>query len=206
LCIWGQPSSGTFVIFVITFWQLSQTIDPSRITTRTLRPTTKGPYKMSSLRPTGEALPPPGVRRNTAGAFAASERRGSLPDRGTVAERLETIGAGEFDRDRLRRPGVVVVAFLADWCPFCQALRPELPKVATGSAFSVLIADVSSEQSPLWQDLGIEVVPTLVVFKEGAPVFRADGIPGRGLRSSDLQAAVRSATMAARPAPSRNRA
>ena len=138
-------------------------------------------------------------------ASAATERSAS-PRVGTVADRLETIGAGEFDRDRLRRPGVVVVAFLADWCPFCQALRPELPKIATSSAYTVVIADVSSEQSPLWHDFGIEVVPTLVVFKDGAPVFRADGIPGRGLRSSDLQAAVRSATAAARPTPSRTRA
>lgn len=122
-----------------------------------------------------------------------------------MGDRLETLAASEFDKDRLRRPGVVMVAFLASWCPFCQALRPELPRLAAGAPYPVVVADLSSEQSPLWHDFGVEVVPTLMVFKDGKVIFRADGIPGRGLRSSDLEAAARSAERASKPPTPRTR-
>ena len=41
--------------------------------------------------------------------------------------------------------------------------------------------DISDDDSPLWGAFGIEVVPTIIVFKEGEAVFTKEGILGRGL-------------------------
>ena len=43
------------------------------------------------------------------------------------------------------------------------------------------LMDISDQDSPLWETFSIEVVPTIIVFKEGEAVFRKDGVLGRGL-------------------------
>ena len=40
---------------------------------------------------------------------------------------------------------------------------------------------MSDLENPLWEIFDISVVPTVVVFKDGEPVVRKDGVLGRGL-------------------------
>jgi thioredoxin 1 len=103
---------------------------------------------------------------------------------------MERLGADAFEGDHLRRSGTWAVAFLADWCPFCRAFAPKFDALAGGGSFQVARGDVTDYDSPLWETFHIEVVPTVVVFREGVPGFRRDGVLGRGLSDTDL-AAVR---------------
>jgi thioredoxin len=105
----------------------------------------------------------------------------------------ERVGAEAFDGHRLRRTGTWVVAFLADWCPFCRAFEPQFEELAARSGPSLLIADVSDESSPLWERFGLDVVPTVVVFRAGEPMFRADGVLGQGLDDRALAGARKAA-------------
>jgi thioredoxin-like negative regulator of GroEL len=41
--------------------------------------------------------------------------------------------------------------------------------------------DLSDDNNPLWDAFSIEVVPTIIVFKDGKTEFRKDGVFGRGL-------------------------
>jgi thioredoxin-like negative regulator of GroEL len=41
--------------------------------------------------------------------------------------------------------------------------------------------DISDDDNPLWAIFSIEVVPTIIIFKEGKAVFRRDGVFGTGL-------------------------
>jgi thioredoxin-like negative regulator of GroEL len=110
---------------------------------------------------------------------------------------MEKLQADAFQEDRLLREGTWIVAFLADWCPFCQRFRPQFLAVEGGNRFQIAIGDVTSEESPLWEDFRVEVVPTVVVFREGRPVFRVEGVLGSGLPPGGL-AAARSAALGAR--------
>lgn len=110
---------------------------------------------------------------------------------------VERVGAEAFDGERLRRPGTVVVGFLADWCPYCVRFAPQLQRLARRGA-SVLLADVSDEASPLWETFRIEIVPSVVVFHDGEPVARADGVAGLGLTPEQVRS-IRAATSARRP-------
>ncbi|MGA9839706.1 MAG: thioredoxin domain-containing protein [Thermoplasmata archaeon] len=101
---------------------------------------------------------------------------------------MERLGPDAFQGDRLRRPGVWAVAFVADWCPFCRSFVPEFENLRGSGTFEIATADLTEDDDPLWEQFGVEVVPTVVVFRDGAVVFRRDGRLGRGLGASDLSA------------------
>lgn len=100
---------------------------------------------------------------------------------------ITELGPEDFRDAGLRREGRWAVAFLADWCPFCRRFAPEFASLIH-HRFSLAWADVSSEESPLWDRFQIEVVPTVVVFRDHRPVFRANGRYGIGLLPEDLAA------------------
>jgi thioredoxin 1 len=101
---------------------------------------------------------------------------------------LARLRADAFEGDRLLRPGIWAIGFLADWCPYCRAFVPALESLAGGGAFEVAVGDVTDEESPLWERFSIDVVPTVVVFRDGRPAFRRDGRLGIGLTGDDLRA------------------
>jgi thioredoxin 1 len=106
------------------------------------------------------------------------------------ADRLERLGADSFRQGRLVRPGTWAVAFLAEWCPFCRDFAPRFASLA--GDVRIAVGDLTDEENPLWEEFGIEVIPTVILFRDGAPVLRRDGTLGEGLGPRDL-AAVRAA-------------
>jgi len=100
---------------------------------------------------------------------------------------VETVSARDFVEDRLGRPGRWIVDFTADWCPYCRAFLPTflgargVPAHATRA-----LGDVTDVDSPLWESLALDVVPTVVCFDDGRPVRRLDGVLGEGLSGEAL--------------------
>jgi thioredoxin len=71
--------------------------------------------------------------------------------------------------------GIVIVDCWAPWCGVCRQFSPIYESVANqypGHAFSSL--DTQAEEE-LARDLGIEHIPTLMVFRDGVPVFCEPG-------------------------------
>jgi thioredoxin len=100
---------------------------------------------------------------------------------------MDTIPAEEFPEGQLGRAGIWVVAFLADWCGFCRRFRPKFETLDGPGPFRIAVADVSDEESPLWDLFGIEVVPAVVVFREGRAVYHEQSDLGMGLRDGVLE-------------------
>jgi thioredoxin 1 len=101
---------------------------------------------------------------------------------------MERIGVEEFDGTRFRRPGTWAIAFSADWCGFCRDFAPKFATLGDPGGFQVAVADLTDEESPLWERFEVDVVPTVIVFRAGARSFRRDGRLGRGLGVEDLEA------------------
>lgn len=101
---------------------------------------------------------------------------------------MERLKDDSFSGDRLNKPGVWAVCFGADWCPFCTAFLKTFQRLDTAGDLRIAWGDVTDTDSPLWDSFSIEVIPTLVVFRDGEATWRRDGRAGRGLSDADVAA------------------
>lgn len=83
----------------------------------------------------------------------------------------------------------VLVDFFADWCGPCKTLAPILKdaKAELGDGVKIVKIDVDKNQ-PLAEKYQVRGVPTLILFKNGAQLWRQSGV----LQKSELVELVRS--------------
>ena len=88
---------------------------------------------------------------------------------------LKHINKEEFNDIVLKSDKVVLVDFFATWCGPCKMLAPVLEKISkTTTDFDIAKIDIDDNQE-LAYEYGVEVVPTLIVFKNGEIVGRMEG-------------------------------
>lgn len=65
----------------------------------------------------------------------------------------------------------VLVEFWAPWCVYCRRIGPAYDKIAEQYTDTLVVGKMNiDEETELAESLKIEVVPTLVLFKDGKPV------------------------------------
>lgn len=86
------------------------------------------------------------------------------------------IHADEKSFEKVRKTSqLFLLDFFATWCGPCRMLSAELEKVSkTTNEFDIVKIN-SDENIALVGAFGVEVLPTLFVFKDGKPVQRLEG-------------------------------
>lgn len=87
---------------------------------------------------------------------------------------MKEINDTEFTN--LTANGLALVDFGAEWCAPCKAMIPVLKKISETYGATVPVYSVDTDRFPeLAAKHGVMSLPTLLLFKNGAPVERIVG-------------------------------
>lgn len=78
--------------------------------------------------------------------------------------------------NEISRRKEAIVLFYATWCGFCRTIKPTFETISKNDKREFILVDISNEDSSLWDDFKIEVVPTIIQFKNGLPGKRISGV------------------------------
>ena len=88
---------------------------------------------------------------------------------------IEKMTAARFEQEVLQAKGAVLVEFSAPWCGYCRRRAPVLARM-DGAAGTPPIALVDIDEEPqLAERYGVEVIPTLLLFRSGRLLRRTTG-------------------------------
>ena len=81
-----------------------------------------------------------------------------------------------FELEVLKSETPVIVDFWAEWCGPCHRVAPVLDKIVEERSGEVTLVKVNiDEEQGLAQRYGVMSIPTMILFKDGAPAAAAVG-------------------------------
>lgn len=90
---------------------------------------------------------------------------------------IETIGEQELESTITTHKQALVIDIWMDDCPPCNMLAPKLKAVAQDYKNRVSVFKIKvDDDSPILENHGIEVIPTLLFFKNGNEISRLEGM------------------------------
>jgi thioredoxin 1 len=86
-----------------------------------------------------------------------------------------------FEHEVLQSDKPVIVDFWAEWCGPCHAVAPVLDKIVEERADELKLVKINvDEEQELMIRYGVQSIPMIILFKEGAPAAAVIGAQPKG--------------------------
>jgi len=86
-----------------------------------------------------------------------------------------------FEQEVLQSDKPVIVDFWAEWCGPCHAVAPVLDRIIEERGDDLKLVKVNiDEEQELAQRYGVASIPTMILFRDGAPAAAAIGAQPKG--------------------------
>ena len=93
-----------------------------------------------------------------------------------MSRRLLELTDESWEREVLRREGLVLVDFWAPWCAPCERIAPLVEDLAERHAGAMAAARLNVDEHPgPGTRYDVLSLPTLILFRDGEPVARVVG-------------------------------
>lgn len=86
---------------------------------------------------------------------------------------VKHINKEDFEKFLKEDKDIAIIDFFATWCGPCKMLAPVLEDIS--NEINVMKIDIDEERD-FSIDMGIEVVPTMLIYKNGVEVNRIEGV------------------------------
>ena len=106
-----------------------------------------------------------------------------------MAASITELTDATFDEEVTAAAEPLLVDFWAEWCGPCKLISPILEEIAAEHAGKIKIAKVNVDDNMgIARRFEVLSIPTLILFKDGAPQLRLVGAKGKGQLVQELQA------------------
>ena len=95
----------------------------------------------------------------------------------------------DFDKNVIKKEGIVLVDFHATWCGPCKKLSPEITKLAEKYKGKATIVKVDVDKAPK-ASKDIKYIPHVVLYKDGKVVKVVEGRDAKSI-GKDIEAAMK---------------
>jgi len=96
-----------------------------------------------------------------------------------------------FQADVLDASGPVLVDFWAEWCGPCRMIGPALEELSEELGEKVTITKLNIDENPMTPgQYGVRGIPTMILFKGGAPAATKVGAAPKSQLKSWLESGI----------------